>query len=93
MIVNRASAILKIEALDPKSSLCVYFSAKIVIDPPACSKAAQKNTVNTENINTAIIRSRITLGAVFSAAAFVFDACLDSADGFKPIAPNISCVK
>jgi hypothetical protein len=53
--------------------LCV-FSAKIVIDPPACSKAAQKEYSKHRKIKTAIIRSRTTFGAVFSAAAFALDA-------------------
>jgi hypothetical protein len=60
------------------------FSAKIVIEPPACSNEAQKNTVKTEKINTAIILSELHL-QVFSAAAFSFDFCLDAAVGFKPI--------
>jgi hypothetical protein len=52
---------------------------------PACSKAAQKEYSKHRKIKTAIIRSRTTLGAVFSAAAFRFRSNLDSAEGFKPI--------
>jgi hypothetical protein len=70
IIVNKASAILNNEALLPNNFLCVNFSAKIVIEPPACSNEAQKNTVKTEKINTAIILSRTTFTGVFSAAAF-----------------------
>ena len=88
-IVNNVSAILKSVALFPNNSLWVNFSAKMVIEPPACSNEAQKKTVKTEKINTAIILSRTIFGAKLSFAALSFDSCLEADVGFKPISPKI----
>jgi hypothetical protein len=71
----------------PNNFLCVNFSAKIVIEPPACSNEAQKNTVKTEKINTAIILSLNYIYRSILCSSFLFDFCLDAAVGFKPISP------